>query len=200
MPVLPEAEIASLLKRYLNPLPNHLPPLLSGYLDLLVRWNASTNLTAIRSPEEMVRRHFGESLFAASHMGDSLPATLLDLGSGAGFPGIPIALLHPEIAVTLAESQNKKATFLREVCRTLALPNVGVWAGRAEDLPRTFDTVALRAVDDMKAALAAAASRAGRQLLILTTTVPELTAPFTLIDKLELPGLEHGYLVRAIRD
>jgi hypothetical protein len=52
----------------------------------------------------------------------------------------------------------------------------------------------------MKAALAAAASRAGRQLLILTTTVPELTAPFTLIDKLELPGLEHGYLVRAIRD
>lgn len=200
MPVLPEAEIASLLEPYLNPLSNHLPPLLSGYLDLLVRWNARTNLTAIRSPEEIVRRHFGESLFAASHLGDLQPASLLDLGSGAGFPGIPIALLHPEIAVTLAESQNKKATFLREVCRTLALPNVEVWAGRAEDLPRTFDTVALRAVDDMKSALAAAASRAARQLLILTTTIPEFAAPFALSDKLELPGSGRGYLVRANRD
>lgn len=199
MPVLPEAEIASLLKPYLNRLPNHLPPLLSGYLDLLVRWNARTNLTAIRSPEEIIRRHFGESLFAASHLGDSVPSTLLDLGSGAGFPGIPIALLYPEITVTLAESQNKKATFLREVSRTLALRNVEVWAGRAEDLPRTFDTVTLRAVDDMKTALAVAASRANRQLLILTTEIPELTAPFTLSDKVELPGSERGYLVRAIR-
>jgi len=199
MPVLPEAEIASLLKPYLNPLPNHLPPLLSGYLDLLVRWNARTNLTAIRSPEEMVRRHFGESLFAAGHLGDPAPTTLLDLGSGAGFPGVPIALLHPEIAVTLAESQNKKATFLREVSRTLGLRNVEVWAGRAEDLPRSFDTVALRAVDDMKVALAAATSLASRQLLILATEIPELTVPFTLSDKVELPGSERGYLVRAIR-
>jgi 16S rRNA (guanine527-N7)-methyltransferase len=199
MPVLPEAEIVSLLNPYLSPLPNHLPPLLSGYLDLLVRWNARTNLTAIRSPEEMVRRHFGESLFAASHLGDPMPATLLDLGSGAGFPGIPTAILHPEVAVTLAESQNKKATFLREVSRTLGLRNVEVWAGRAEDLPRTFDTVALRAVDDMKVALAAATSLASRQLLILTTEVPEFTAPFILSDKVELPGSERGYLLRAIR-
>jgi len=199
MPVLPEAEIVSLLNPYLSPLPNHLPPLLSSYLDLLVRWNARTNLTAIRSPEEMVRRHFGESLFAASHLGDPMPGTLLDLGSGAGFPGIPTAILHPEVAVTLAESQNKKATFLREVSRTLGLRNVEVWAGRAEDLPRTFDTVALRAVDDMKVALAAAASLASRQLLILTTEIPELTAPFLLSEKVELPGSERGYLLRAIR-
>ena len=201
MPVLPEDEIVSLLKPYLDPLPDRLPPLLSNYLDLLVRWNARTNLTAIRSPEEMVRRHFGESIFAADRLRDSIPPNLLDLGSGAGFPGVPIALLYPEIAVTLAESQNKKASFLREVCRTLTLPNVEVWGGRAEDLPaaRLFDTVTLRAVDDMQTALTAAASRASRQIWVLTTKVPDLPAPFTLAEKVEIPGSERGCLLRAIR-
>src|ERR1700678_876525 len=111
MPILPESKIATLLAPYLAPPPEILPQL-SLYLDLLLKWNARTNLTAIRDPEEIVRRHFGESLFAAQHIGT--PDTLLDLGSGAGFPGPPIALLHPRISVTLAESQNKKATFLRE--------------------------------------------------------------------------------------
>src|SRR5882757_3963226 len=133
MPVLAESEIAALLAPYLA-VPPSLLPQLAAYLDLLVRWNARTNLTAIRQPEEMVRRHFGESLFAAANLGDpsNFPNTLLDLGSGAGFPGIPIALAHPEITVTLAESQNKKAAFLREAVRTLGLKNVEVWAGRAE--------------------------------------------------------------------
>ncbi len=86
--------------------PRTLIPKLSLYLDLLLKWNARTNLTAIRDPEEIVRRHFGESLFTAAH----LPAaqTLLDFGSGAGFPGLPIALFLPQLRVTLAESQNKK--------------------------------------------------------------------------------------------
>src|ERR1700678_3008771 len=105
MPILPESKIATLLAPYLAPPPEILPKL-SFYLDLLLKWNARTNLTAIRDPEEIVRRHFGESLFAAQHLSPST-STLLDLGSGAGFPGLPIALLHPEIAVTLAESQNK---------------------------------------------------------------------------------------------
>jgi 16S rRNA (guanine527-N7)-methyltransferase len=201
MPVLPETEIANLLQPYLHPVPDRLLPLLSSYLDLLVRWNTRTNLTAIRQPEEMVRRHFGESLFAARHLGDPTPTTLLDLGSGAGFPGIPIALLHPEIAVTLAESQNKKATFLREAVRTLKLSNVEVWAGRAEALPveRSFDTVALRAVDDMEAALSIAASRAKCQWIALTTEVPHLPEPFVLMERIELPGSEKGLLIRARR-
>src|SRR6202051_622831 len=117
MPILSEAEIASLLTPYL---PNAAPVIvsqLSIYLDLLLKWNARTNLTAIRDPEEIVRRHFGESLFAARHI-DPKTTTILYFGSGAGFPGLPIALYHPEITVTLAESQNKKATFLREVVRT----------------------------------------------------------------------------------
>src|SRR3979490_2916864 len=111
MPALSESAIASLLTPYLSEVPATLLPQLSTYLDLLLKWNARTNLTAIRDPEEIVRRHFGESLFAAQHL-DAGTTTLLDFGSGAGFPGLPIALLCPDIQVTLAESQNKKATFL----------------------------------------------------------------------------------------
>jgi 16S rRNA (guanine527-N7)-methyltransferase len=79
----------------------------------------------------------------------------LDFGSGAGFPGIPIALIRPEISVTLAESQNKKAAFLREAVRTLAL-NTKVHAARAETLPAKFDAITLRAVDNMAQAIPAA--------------------------------------------
>jgi 16S rRNA (guanine527-N7)-methyltransferase len=200
MPTLSESTIAALISAYLAA-PQGLTSKLSDYLDLLVRWNARTNLTAIRSPEEMVRRHFGESLFAGTHLGEPLPDTLLDLGSGAGFPGLPIALLHPQIAVTLAESQNKKATFLREAVRTLGVNNVEVWASRAESLPpgRHFHTVTLRAVDNMQAALAAAAPRASYQLLLLTTGIPELPEGFSAPRPIALPMTDSGLLVRAKR-
>jgi len=171
MPTLSESAIAELLIPYLPNIPSGLLPQLSLYLDLLLKWNARTNLTAIRDPEEIVRRHFGESLFAARHL-DPGTTTLLDFGSGAGFPGLPIALLRSEIAVTLAESQNKKATFLREVIRTLNLATE-VWPNRVEAMPasRRFDVVALRAVDDMETALPAAIARIvpGGQLAVLTT-------------------------------
>jgi 16S rRNA (guanine527-N7)-methyltransferase len=167
-----ESQIATLLAPYLEaPPPQNMLSQLSTYLGLLLKWNARTNLTAIRDPEEIVRRHFGESLFAGRHIPPST-RTLLDFGSGAGFPGLPIQLLRPEITVTLAESQNKKATFLREVVRTLGLPTE-VWAARVEDMTpdRRFEVVAMRAVDDMATALPAARSRiaSGGQLLLLTT-------------------------------
>jgi 16S rRNA (guanine527-N7)-methyltransferase len=170
MPTLSTQAIASLLAPYYSdPTPGLLDQL-SLYLDLLLKWNARTNLSAIRSPEEIVRRHFGESLFAARH----LPAckTLLDLGSGAGFPGLPIALALPAISVTLAESQNKKASFLREVVRTLGI-QVEVWADRVERLPgdRLFDVVTLRAVDNPTLALDLARERlaVGGTILHLTS-------------------------------
>ena len=200
MSTLSESAIHGLLAPYTT-VSKDVAALLSEYLDLLLRWNARTNLTAIRSPEEIVRRHFGESLFAGAHLGEPLPMTLLDLGSGAGFPGLPIALLHPQIAVTLAESQNKKATFLREVVRSLGLENVEVWAGRAEDLPidRRFHSVTLRAVDNMAAALEAASPRAERQMVLLATGVPELPPGFSLEPPIRLPGSESGLLIRALR-
>jgi 16S rRNA (guanine527-N7)-methyltransferase len=177
MATLSEASIAGLLAPYLGSEGSAvLYGQLSTYLDLLLKWNARTNLTAIRDPEEIVRRHFGESLFAGRHV--SKCNTLLDFGSGAGFPGLPIQLLHPGIAVTLAESQNKKATFLREVVRTLGL-KTEVWSARVETMPtdRRFDVVALRAVDHMEVALPAAMQRIadGGELALLTSVglVPE---------------------------
>jgi 16S rRNA (guanine527-N7)-methyltransferase len=142
-----------------------------AYLVLLVKWNARMNLTAVRKPEEMVRRHFFESIFAAQQIPKQVK-TLLDFGSGAGFPGIPIAICRPKIGVTLAESQGKKAAFLREAVRTLGL-KAEVWAGRVEDLPeeRVFDAVTLRAVDKMAAASKAAVVRlvAGGWLAVFST-------------------------------
>jgi 16S rRNA (guanine527-N7)-methyltransferase len=200
---LSESQIATLLTVYLAPVPppKNMMPRLSTYLDLLLKWNARTNLTAIRDPEEIVRRHFGESLFAGQNLGTPLPDTLLDLGSGAGFPGLPIALLHPDLPVTLAESQNKKATFLREVVRTLELPNVEVWAARAESLPpaRQFHTVTLRAVDNMAAAVTAAAPRATHQLLLLTATPPALPPNFTPAPPIPIPNSQSTILLLATR-
>ena len=137
------------------------------YLDLLLRWNARVNLTSIRTPEEVVTRHFGESLFAARILaGDSAKRhanpkplmTLADVGSGGGFPGIPIKLWAPDVRLTLIESQNKKATFLREVLRALKLEDAEVFFGRAEKWGKTADVVTLRAVEQFEAVLPVAAA------------------------------------------
>ncbi len=199
MATLTEDRIAALLEPYLGatPVPSDLYAQLSAYLDLLLKWNAQTNLTAIREPAEMVRRHFGESLFAGVHLGARLPkgASVLDFGSGAGFPGLPIQLLHPELRVTLAESQGKKASFLREAVRTLGLATE-VWAGRVEAMPavegtpRRFNAVTLRAVDHMQQAVAEARLRVapGGWLATLSTErTPEAEC-------LRLPGEAPGWL------
>ena len=144
---------------------------LARYLDLLLRWNARTNLSAVREPEAIVTRHFGESLQCARALPAGI-ATLLDYGAGAGFPGAVIALARPEIAVTLAESQGKKAAFLRGLCRDLGL-KAEVHAGRVETLgaDRRFAAVTLRAVDRMEEACREARGRTepGGWLVLLTT-------------------------------
>jgi 16S rRNA (guanine527-N7)-methyltransferase len=187
---LSEERIAYLLRPYVGDeeVPSRLYGQLKTYLELLLRWNAVTNLTAIREPEEIVQRHFGESLFTGLALRSRLPAsaTLLDFGSGAGFPGLPIHLLLPELAVTLAESQGKKAAFLREAVRLLELP-AEVWSARVELMPatRTFDCVTLRAVDNMEAALVEAWRRVstGGWMAILagdsgvTATAGEIAIP-----------------------
>ncbi len=116
---------------------------LEKHFDLLNRWNRVLNLTGIRKPEEIVERHYCESLFLATH----LPSGALrigDIGSGAGFPGIPLAIARPECLVALIESHQRKSVFLREAARELA--NVKVIALRAENLTETFDWMTLRAV------------------------------------------------------
>jgi 16S rRNA (guanine527-N7)-methyltransferase len=148
---------------------------ISIYIDLLLRWNSRINLTSVRQPEDIVTRHFGESLFVARHLfpaagqlGTSVltgpagpsPAQpyLIDVGSGAGFPGLPIKVWAPHIQLTLIESNQKKATFLREAVRALTLTSVDVFAGRAADFPAKGSVVTLRAVERFDSVLPLAAS------------------------------------------
>ena len=126
----------------------------SAYLSLILRWNARMNLSAVRDEDGILARHFVECIACARALPAGI-ATLLDFGSGAGLPGIPIALCRPEIAVTLAEAQGKKAAFLQEAVRTLNL-TAKVYSGRAQELQAAFGCVALRAVDKMEQAVSAA--------------------------------------------
>jgi 16S rRNA (guanine(527)-N(7))-methyltransferase RsmG len=116
---------------------------LQQHYELMLRWNRTINLTRIEGIEEAVDRHYGESLF----LGVNLPPGLLtvaDVGSGAGFPGIPIAILRPELSLSLIESHQRKAVFLKEATRCLT--NVRVISKRAEDVRQTFDWLVSRAV------------------------------------------------------
>jgi 16S rRNA (guanine527-N7)-methyltransferase len=192
---------------------------ISTYIDILIRWNARINLTAIRDEEDIVTRHFGESLFAARHLFPSAPRvptaalaveakrsegtsgyskvanprssvtastptvpdaqrlapdahfSVADLGSGAGFPGLPIKIWASQISLTLIESNHKKAAFLSEVTRALTLTNVDIQNARAESLaPATFNLVTLRAVERFESILPTAASLlapAGRLALLI---------------------------------
>lgn len=153
----------------LEPLTPEVRSKFDHYLALILRWNARMNLTAVRDPQEILSRHFLESIACARKLPEGI-GSLLDFGSGAGFPGIPIALCRPEILVTLAESQSKKAAFLREAVRTLGL-NSEVFGGRAEELTAQFDCATLRAVDRMELAISAASAlvRPGGWLVVMTT-------------------------------
>ena len=160
---------------------------LSDYLALLLQWNAKTNLTAVREPEDIVKRHFGESLFLAAAVRGEALQTAIDVGSGAGFPGIPLKIYLPAIAVTLIESQNKKATFLKEVIRKLTLTNINVFSGRAETLPQKADLVTLRAVERFEEILPVAAGLvkpSGRLALLIgagqSAALEKLLAGFKL--------------------
>lgn len=135
---------------------------LARYLRLLYRWNAKMNLTAVRDPRIFASMHLLECLICGEMLPSSA-ATALDIGSGAGLPGIPVQICRPDLQVTLVESQLKKASFLREAARELRLPQLKVYAGRVEDMPAVecFDVVTLRAVDSMRTALLAAFPRIG---------------------------------------
>jgi len=102
---------------------------LQNHYELLLRWNRVLNLTAIDSLEEAVERHYCESLFLAVHLPPE-PLLIADIGSGGGFPGLPVAVLRPDCRVTLIESHQRKAVFLREATRNM--PNIEVLGKRAQ--------------------------------------------------------------------
>ncbi len=133
-------------------------PLVAGiqsYVGLLLQWNRSISLTAVTDPEDVVRFHFGESLFAASRV----PITggrLADVGSGAGFPGLPLKMLISSLDLTLIESNAKKAAFLAEAVRRLGLDGAHIFRGRTEELqdPAAFDLITARAFGQFDSLLA----------------------------------------------
>lgn len=151
------------------PLEQELADRFFAYVSLFIRWNRRINLSAIRDEEGIISRHLIESIVCAKALPLGI-ATLLDFGSGGGFPGIPIALCRPEISVTLAESQGKKAAFLQEAVRILGV-SAKVHGRRAEELPTVFDCLVLRAVDRMPEAVKVAARlvRNGGLLSLMTT-------------------------------
>ena len=105
---------------------------LQTYLDLLLRWNRKINLTAIRDPEQIVSRHFGETLFIQAR--EVLSGSLLDIGSGAGFPGLALKIVLPGIPTTLLEPVAKKRAFLKEVIRRCGMDTVNVRQDRLEQV------------------------------------------------------------------
>ncbi len=199
--------------------------IISIYIDLLLRWNARINLTAIREPEEIVTRHFGESLFAARHLFPARSApgqapepaisevgksstSAIDVGSGAGFPGIPIKIWAQQIHLTLIESNQKKATFLREVARTLILTNINVFPGRAENYPGPpADVVTLRAMEQFDTALPVATrlvAPTGRLVLLIGESqlarARDLTPQFAWSPPIPIPLSSNRVLTIATKE
>lgn len=177
------------------------------YVDLLLKWNARLNLTAIRDPETILRRHLVECIQCAQVLPKLTNPTLLDFGSGAGLPGIPIAVCRPDIHVTLAESQQKKSAFLREATRTLDLA-AEVFDGRVESMPpaRQFNMITLRAVDRMPEACKIAFPRVKLNGWIVAFSTRETAAeikqalPFIKwLNETPSTGLDNGLLLTGQR-
>jgi 16S rRNA (guanine527-N7)-methyltransferase len=218
-PLSPGAAAAALSETQLNNI--------STYVDILLRWNARMNLTAVRDEENIVTRHFGESLFAARHLfpsdqnhvgtaalGSPVEQSstarhtphLVDVGSGAGFPGLPIKLWVTHIRLTMIESSHKKATFLREVIRKLALTEADVFAGRAQDFEHQGDVVTLRAVERFEDALPVSArlvAPGGKLTLLIgerqTKLAKELAPDFTWQTPLHVARSESRVLLMGTK-
>ena len=193
------ADVAASLEQGLAAmsLPADLAGPLLQYLALLDRWNKTYNLTAIRDPREMVTRHLLDSLAMAPFFSTG---TLADLGTGPGLPGIPLAITHPGLQVTLVESNGKKCRFMREAVRKLGLSNARVAESRAEalDEPAAYDNLTARAMDTLAGIIAVGGHllRPGGRLLAMKGVVPHeeiaaLPAGWQVesITPLQVPGL-----------
>jgi 16S rRNA (guanine527-N7)-methyltransferase len=193
-----------------------------AYINLLNRWNKRTSLTTVNDPLETIRFHFGESIFAAGKV-PIQNGRLADVGSGAGFPGMPLLLAVPGLEVTLIESNAKKCAFLSEVVREIGgsdfkvhqgratEPDVRcrVFRGRAEEFPEgpaRFDFVTVRAVGDIPSVLNWASVRlnaAGKVVLWLSQAgIDSLRSDFvwTWRDPDKIPGSARRFLLIGERN
>ena len=171
----------------------------SALLDLLERWNRKVNLTAVRDRDEMVTLHLHDSLAARPLLAGR---TVLDIGTGAGFPGLPLAIAEPERRFVLLDSNNKKIQFVRHAAVTLGLDNVEAVKARVEDYAPgyRFDTVIARAVATLSRLLELAGHHVGEGgvFIALKGRYPEEELPqipagwdYT-VEELSVPGLDAG--------
>ena len=177
------------------------------YADLLLRWNQKINLTAIRDPEECVRRLFGESLFLARHA--ELSGSLLDIGSGAGFPGLALKIAVPTLSVTLLEPVAKKRAFLKEAARTCGFHQVEVRSERLDEFVRggapSFDSATSRAVGKLESLipLAAECLKPGGSIYLWMTRDPAaglagMDHRFSWRDPLPIPLTREGLVLEGV--
>jgi 16S rRNA (guanine527-N7)-methyltransferase len=164
---------------------------LQQHYELMLKWNRVINLTRIEQVTDAVDRHYAESLFLGANLAPG-PIKIADVGSGAGFPGFPVAVLRPEVEVTLIESHQRKAVFLKEACREM--PNVVVASRRAEDISGAFDVVVSRAVswEDLEKV----AFRLAPRLALLGSEPPKGVKPSIV----RLPWDEHRILINVSRE
>ncbi|MEN6587703.1 MAG: 16S rRNA (guanine(527)-N(7))-methyltransferase RsmG [Sulfuricella sp.] len=181
---------------------------LLSYIALLQKWNKVYNLTAVRDPENMLYQHLLDSLAVLPYVGEG---RLLDVGSGAGLPGIPLAIVRPELQITLLDSNHKKTTFLRQACIELELSKVEVECVRVDTYapPQLFDAVISRAFSDLSefVRLSAHLCRPGGTLLAMKGVYPhdelaQLPGEFRQVEvvSLNVPGLEaqlHLVIIRV---
>ena len=171
---------------------------LRRHLALLAKWNRRLNLTSVKGMDDMVVRHLLDSLAIARFVRGH---SLLDIGSGGGFPGMPLAVINPQLEVTLLDSRGKRIEFLRYACAALDLGGVSVVRGRVEDYrpAQKFDTLAVRAFASLGETLKATAAlhRPGVRLLAMKGRLPvrEMAAlsdswrERMIVEKLQVPFL-----------
>lgn len=148
---------------------------LLAYVELLVKWNQTYNLTAIRDGDEMVTQHLLDSLSILPYLAEV--NRLADIGSGAGLPGIPLAIARPDLHVTLIDSVQKKSAFQQQAKIALGLSNVGIYSGRIEDFNKhgEFDAVTARAFSELALLVRGGAPllRAGGCILAMKGVLPQ---------------------------
>jgi 16S rRNA (guanine527-N7)-methyltransferase len=175
-------------------LPAKVEETLSSYLALLAKWNRTYNLTAIRDEQQMVTHHLLDSLAVLPHL-ESV-ATLADIGSGAGLPGIPLAICRPEMQLASVESNQKKAAFQQQAKIELGLANVSVHCQRVEDFQGLFDVVISRAFSDLPSFVRLAGHLSHRLFamkgLYPETEVEQLPDGWHVgqVARLDVPGLD----------